>query len=75
MYTFLNFKFEYDNDILIDVHILKDHYSLFDSVYGMTETGPITMLNWDEDSTAGSVGSLISNTECKVRADVVSFSR
>ncbi|KAK2157123.1 hypothetical protein NP493_1903g00022 [Ridgeia piscesae] len=36
------------------------------TLYGMTETGPITMLKWDEDSTAGSVGCLISNTECKV---------
>ncbi|KAK2171954.1 hypothetical protein NP493_1012g00018 [Ridgeia piscesae] len=34
--------------------------------YGMTETGPSIMLEWDDDSNPGSIGSLIPNTEGKV---------
>ena len=44
------------------------YLSLFDSVYGMTETGPSIMLEWDDDSNPGSIGSLIPNTEGKVMA-------
>ena len=44
------------------------YLSLFDSGYGMVEAGRSTMLEWDDDSNPGSVGSLISNTEGKVMA-------
>ena len=48
--------------------IMIVYLNLFDSVYGTTESGPATMLEWDDNSNPGSVGSLMCNIEGKVMA-------